>query len=96
MYQVEGAAVWHSNTPAYSTNFKHSLGDRLTMTDVVVHDLQSQNGRYRFVCQGDGYMVLYGPANDVIWMSFTTGMGKSLRVVYAHWRTQLKIVYLDD
>jgi hypothetical protein len=71
--------------------------DRLTMTDEVIHEgyyLQSQNGPIPVRLSRN--MVLYGPANDVMWMSSTTGMGKPPHVVYAHWRTLLKIVYLYD
>ena len=37
--------------------------------------LQSDNGVYRFICQGDGNVVLYGPGSTVVWQSYTDGRG---------------------
>lgn len=37
--------------------------------------LQSANGLYRFICQGDGNAVLHGPGMSMIWASYTDGMG---------------------
>jgi hypothetical protein len=61
-----------------STVSQHNLGDRLSMTDEVIHEgyyLQSQNGQYRLICQDDGNVVLYGPGDRVRWSTLTNGTG---------------------
>ena len=37
--------------------------------------LQSEDGRYRFVMQSDGNLVLYGPSGRGLWASNTVGSG---------------------
>ncbi|KAL3441716.1 hypothetical protein BJX65DRAFT_243945 [Aspergillus insuetus] len=55
-----------------------NLGPRLEMSNQRMYEgdyLQSNNGLYWFICQGDGNVVLYGPKNSVVWSSSTDGMG---------------------
>ncbi|KXG52574.1 uncharacterized protein PGRI_088580 [Penicillium griseofulvum] len=55
-----------------------NLGSRLKTNGQTMNEgdyLQSDNGFYRFICQGDGNIVLYGPGNSVVWQSHTDGRG---------------------
>lgn len=55
-----------------------NLGSFINLTNQVIREgdyLQSANGLYRFICQGDGNVVLYRPGMSVIWASYTDGMG---------------------
>jgi hypothetical protein len=62
-----------------------NLGSRLELTNQTMYEgdyLQSENGIYRFICQGDGNVLLYGPGNVVVWKSDTAGKGHpSFRIV---------------
>jgi hypothetical protein len=55
-----------------------NLGSHLKTNGQTMNEgdyLQSDNGNYRFICQGDGNVVLYGPGNTVVWQSYTDGRG---------------------
>ncbi|KAJ5481789.1 hypothetical protein N7475_000601 [Penicillium sp. IBT 31633x] len=55
-----------------------NLGSRILLQDATMYEgdyLQSENSLYRFTLQGDGNVVLYAPQNEVIWQSYTDGMG---------------------
>lgn len=55
-----------------------NLGSRIKTDGQTMAEgdyLQSDNGLYRFICQGDGNVVLYGPGNIVVWQSHTDGRG---------------------
>lgn len=41
------------------------------------HYLQSSDGRYSLVMQSDGNLVLYGPAYQVLWATYTSGTSAS-------------------
>jgi hypothetical protein len=56
-----------------------SQGSRINCTNQTIHEgefLESNDGRFRFICQFDGNVVLYGPGNSVLWKSSTDGIGK--------------------
>lgn len=55
-----------------------NLGSRLKTNGQTMNEgdyLQSDNGFYRFICQGDGNAVMYGPQSTVVWQSHTDGRG---------------------
>jgi hypothetical protein len=61
------------------TVLRRNIGPRIYTKNETIAEgdfLQSENGLYRFICQGDGNVVLYGPGNSVAWKSSTDGMGK--------------------
>ncbi|GFF59145.1 hypothetical protein IFM46972_11303, partial [Aspergillus udagawae] len=56
----------------------HNLGSRILLQNATMYEgdyLQSENSLYRFILQGDGNVVLYASHNEVLWQSFTDGMG---------------------
>jgi hypothetical protein len=60
------------------TPLGHNLGSRIVLQNATMYEgdyLQSENSLYRFILQGDGNVVLYAPHNEVLWQSFTDGMG---------------------
>ena len=73
IYRSDGAAVWATNTtvlPAPPT----ASGDDMQPGEVLPagHSIRSSDGRYTFVYQGDGNLVLNGPAGP-LWASNTAG-----------------------
>ena len=56
-----------------------SQGSRINCTNQIIREgefLQSDDAPFRFICQFDGNVVLYGPGNSVLWNSSTDGIGK--------------------
>jgi hypothetical protein len=48
-------------------------GDRMQPGSILVPDIRSADGRFQFIYQGDGNLVLYGP-NGAMWASDTSGI----------------------
>ncbi|KAH1304313.1 hypothetical protein KXW53_005820 [Aspergillus fumigatus] len=74
-----------------------NLGAQLELVDQMMYEgdfLQSKNGVYRFICQGNGNAVLYGPDNEVVWNSRTVGMGHPPYAIMA--RTDRNVVLYDE
>jgi surface antigen len=68
--------TWNSKTGGHSTlNF---LGaDRLSTNQImqIGQYIKSEDGKYVLLLQGDGNLVLYGPAYHVLWNSNTSSQG---------------------
>ena len=72
LYRADGRAVWATNTVLRADTL--SAGQRVPSGGALVSD----SGAYRFVMQGDGNLVLYGPPGGALWASRTSVPGTSL------------------
>lgn len=62
----------------------HWTGNRSLRKEMLVH---SGNGRYKFVLQGDGNLVLYGPSGRAIWATDR---------VTSRWQEQVRVIFQGD
>jgi len=83
MYDGHNHPLWATNTvvpaePAASTQAGRLLPGQGLEPGQSIH---SADGRFRFVLQGDGNLVLYGPGGEAMWASNTNGHTKVWNVV---------------
>ena len=72
LYRADGLPVWATGTRVPGDTLLG--GQRLPSGQALV----SGSGAYRFVMQGDGNLVLYGPPGGALWASWTFVPGTSL------------------
>lgn len=72
LYRPDGRPVWATGTVVPGDTL--SSGQRMSSDQALV----SGTGAYRFVMQGDGNLVLYGPPGGALWASWTFVPGTSL------------------
>jgi hypothetical protein len=72
IYRPDGTAVWATNT--WRPTGPTALGNDMQPGEVLSHGnaITSTSGRYTFVYQGDGNLVLYDNGN-ALWASNTAG-----------------------
>lgn len=71
-------SVSNAESPAgRHVDWTKNLGDRISSHQELPEGsyLQSGDGRWRMVVQGDGNLVIYGPGNSPIWASNSAGQG---------------------
>ncbi len=72
-----------SPPPPPSTTVPDRLSNGGTLVASKNQYLRSADGRYRFVMQQDGNLVLYGPSGRPLWASNTVGRGANRAVMQA-------------
>jgi hypothetical protein len=77
IYDPANHPLWASNTVAPGVPAAPSHTDQLLPGQglLVGQSIASADGRYRFVLQADGNLVLYAPGNAALWASNTAGHG---------------------
>jgi WD40 repeat protein len=83
IYDTGNHPVWATNTvvpaePAQPTKVGQLLPGQGLMAG---RSIKSADGRFTLIMQGDGNLVLYGPANQALWASNTNGHGNVWDVV---------------
>jgi hypothetical protein len=75
VYDSANHPLWATNTVVPGQPMSPSQGDRLLPNQglEVGASITSADGRFRFVLQSDGNLVLYGPGNVPLWASNTNG-----------------------
>ena len=75
IYDSGNHPLWASNTVVPTQPAKATHGDRLTPGQGLMpgSSIASANGRFSFIMQNDGNLVLYGPGHAPLWASNTSG-----------------------
>jgi len=75
IYDPANHPLWATNTVVPPRPAPPPQPDRLLPNQGLMtgQSITSGDGRYRFVLQGDGNLVLYGPGNQALWASNTAG-----------------------
>jgi hypothetical protein len=83
IYDANNQPLWATNTVVPAEPAAPTQADRLLPNQglLVGHSIKSADGRFTFVMQGDGNLVLYGPSSQPLWASDTNGKGNVWDVV---------------
>ncbi len=75
IYGADGRALWATNTVISGQPAAPTHPDRLLPGEGLIpgHSLRSADGRFTFVLQGDGNLVLYAPGGTALWASNSDG-----------------------
>ncbi len=75
LYDNSNRPLWASNTVVPAQPTRPTQGDRLLPGQGLMSggSLKSADGRYRFIMQADGNLVLYNVYNQPLWASNTQG-----------------------